>query len=40
MPGVDYAMLKDRIANRKAGATEVVWAQDLATVHAFIKLFK
>ena len=40
MAGVDYAMLKDRIANRKAGATEVVWAQDLATVHAFIKLFK
>lgn len=40
MPGVDYAMLQDRIANRKAGATEVVWAQDLATVHAFIKLFK
>ncbi|HJU81653.1 MAG TPA: asparagine synthase-related protein [Acidimicrobiia bacterium] len=40
MPGVDYAMLQDRIANRKARATEVVWAQDLATVHAFIKLFK
>ncbi|MGH8925087.1 MAG: asparagine synthase-related protein [Acidimicrobiia bacterium] len=40
MPGVDYAMLQDRIVNRKAGATEVVWAQDLATVHAFIKLFK
>lgn len=40
MPGIDYELLSDRIANRKAGATEVVWAQDLATVHAFIKLFK
>lgn len=40
MPGVDYAMLQDRIANRRAAATEVVWAQDLATVHAFIKSFK
>jgi asparagine synthase (glutamine-hydrolysing) len=40
MPGIDYALLSDRVANRKAGATEVVWALDLATVHAFIKLFK
>jgi asparagine synthase (glutamine-hydrolysing) len=40
MPGVDYLLLSDRIVNRKASATEVVWAHDLATVHAFIKLFK
>ena len=40
MPGVDYDLLASRIAARSAGPVEIVWANDLATVHAFIKLFR
>ena len=40
MPGIDYRLLLERLGQRQMHPTEVVWANDLATVHAFINLFK
>jgi asparagine synthase (glutamine-hydrolysing) len=40
MAGIDYRLLQDRIEGRSARASELVWAHNLAIVHAFIKSFK
>ena len=36
MPGVDYALLGERVARRDLSAVEFMWAKDLAGVHAFL----
>lgn len=39
MPRVDYELLRSRLAERALPPTHLVWAYDLARVHAFIGLF-
>lgn len=36
MPGVDYALLDERIRRRECDLWEFFWAKDLAAVHAFL----
>jgi asparagine synthase (glutamine-hydrolysing) len=40
MPGINYDLLRDRILSRSARAGELVWAHNLAIVHAFIQRFE
>ena len=40
MPGVDYALLHERIDRGEMNVFEYIWAKDLAMVHAFIDLFE
>jgi asparagine synthase (glutamine-hydrolysing) len=40
MPGVDYAMLHERIDRGGMNVFEYIWAKDLAMVHAFLDLFE
>lgn len=37
--GVDYALLERRLERRELGLFELVWAYNLARVHAFLELF-
>jgi hypothetical protein len=37
--GIDYELLRDRIHARILQPVELVWAFDLATVHAFLESF-
>ncbi len=39
MRGVDYDLLKRRIAERSLSVGELLWADDLAKVHAFMASF-
>jgi asparagine synthase (glutamine-hydrolysing) len=39
MPGVDYAVLRDHLERRDLAPGHLVWAYDLARVHAFVGLF-
>ena len=40
IPGVDYDLLHDRIESGDMGVFEYIWAKDLASVHAFLDLFR
>ncbi|HEX6131842.1 MAG TPA: asparagine synthase-related protein, partial [Actinomycetota bacterium] len=40
IPGVDYALLKERIEAEDMGVFEYIWAKDLACAHAFLDLFR
>ncbi|MDP9299257.1 MAG: asparagine synthase-related protein [Actinomycetota bacterium] len=39
MPGVDYTLLHDRIAEQHMDVAECIWAKDLAATHAFLSLW-
>jgi asparagine synthase (glutamine-hydrolysing) len=39
LPGVDYAVLAERIAARDLDIVEYMWAKDLASTHAFLALW-
>jgi asparagine synthetase B (glutamine-hydrolysing) len=39
VPGVDYALLHDRLERRDLGVFEYIWAKDLASLHAFLASF-
>ncbi|NED99649.1 asparagine synthase-related protein [Phytoactinopolyspora halotolerans] len=39
MPGIDYAMLLDRVDRKALRPVELIWAYDLCGVHAFVKTF-
>jgi asparagine synthase (glutamine-hydrolysing) len=39
LPGVDYHLLRDRLEREDMDITDVMWAKDLASVHAFLALW-
>ncbi len=40
MPGVNYDLLRLRVAQRALGVTDLLWAYDLARVYAFVSLWR
>jgi asparagine synthase (glutamine-hydrolysing) len=39
MPGVRYDLLRDRLEHEDMGIEDIMWAKDLASIHAFLALW-
>jgi hypothetical protein len=39
MPGVRYDLLRDRLESEQLDIEDIMWAKDLASIHAFLALW-